>query len=409
MNQVERLISQLCAEGVPFFDMEEVCTRISSGGTPDRSRVDFFTGEIPWLRTQEVDFKEVFDTEIKITEAALKASSAQWVPANTVTIAMYGATAGKSALLRIPVTTNQACCNLEVNLNVALPEYVFHWLKENYLYIKSLGQGTQFNLNARQIRQLRIPTPPLEIQHEIVRILDKFTDLEAELEIELDARKTQFEYYRELLLSEAHLSQYGSSLTTLGQVGKFIRGKGIQKVDLHEEGLPAIHYGQIHAYYGTSTCETKSFVSQDVWNKSSRAKRGDLIIATTSESVEDVCKATAWLGDSEVAVSADAMIYSHDFDPLFATYFFQSHHFGVHKPRVSTGTKVKRISSSKMSEIQISVPSRDVQTKIGEALFRLELLATSPNEGLPAEIAARRKQYEYYRGKLLNFSELAVT
>ncbi len=255
---------------------------------------------------------------------------------------------------------------------------------------------------------LEIPLPPIEIQEEIVRMLDQFTQLEAELEAELAARKLQYVYFREYLLSDTYLLQHGAVETTLGKVGTFVRGKGIQKADLLPEGLPAIHYGQIHAYYGTSTSDTKSFVTQALWGKSARAKPGDLVIATTSESVEDVCKATVWLGQTEVAVSGDAMFFSHNLDPLFATYFFQSHHFGIHKPRISTGTKVKRISGTKMSEIPISVPPLGIQKEIGSALHTLDSLTSSAKDGIPAEISERRRQYEYYRSKLLTFDNWEV-
>ena len=210
------------------------------------------------------------------------------------------------------------------------------------------------------------------------------------------------------MLSKKNLSKYGAVSTTLGMVGNFVRGKGIQKSDLHGEGFPAIHYGQIHAFYDTSTTTTKSFVTPEVWKRSAKAKTGDVILATTSESVEDVCKPTAWLGESNVAVSADAMFYQHDLHPLFAAYFFQSHHFGVHKSRIATGTKVKRISAQKMSEIEIQVPPLEIQSFIGETLRNLESLTKSLEIGLPGEIVVRRRQYEYYLNKLLTFKELEV-
>ena len=106
----------------------EVCTKIVSGGTPARNHAAYFNGTIPWMRTQEVDWKDVYDTEIHITEEAVKNSSAKLIPANCVIIAMYGATAGKSCINKIPVTTNQACCNLEIDTQKALYKYVYYWV-----------------------------------------------------------------------------------------------------------------------------------------------------------------------------------------------------------------------------------------------------------------------------------------
>ncbi len=191
------------------YKLEDVCARISSGGTPSRSRADFFGGTIPWVRTQEVDFKEIWSTELNITDLALKNSSANWVPANTVILAMYGATAGKSAITRIPVTTNQACCNLEVDSKLCLPEYLFHWLMANYQEIKSLGQGTQFNLNAGMVRNLEIRLPDLEEQSKVVSALNKFDALTKDMLVgipaEIQARRHQYEYYRSKLLTFGEL------------------------------------------------------------------------------------------------------------------------------------------------------------------------------------------------------------
>ena len=126
-----------------LLKIKDICTRVSSGGTPSRSVSRYFEGDIPWVRTQEVDFNTINETQIRITEEAVRSSAAQLVPENTVILAMYGATAGKSAITSIPVTTNQACCNLELELTKCLPRYLFHWLMANYQEIKSLGQGTQ--------------------------------------------------------------------------------------------------------------------------------------------------------------------------------------------------------------------------------------------------------------------------
>jgi type I restriction enzyme S subunit len=187
------------------YTLDEISTKISSGGTPSRSKPEYFGGTIPWVRTQEVDFNEIFGTDIKITDQALKNSSANWVPANTVILAMYGATAGKSAITRIPVTTNQACCNLEVDETLCLPDYLFHWLMANYLEIKSLGQGTQSNLNAGMVRNIEIDLPSLELQSRIVIALNNFDVLTKDENVgipgEILVRRQQYEYYRNKLLT----------------------------------------------------------------------------------------------------------------------------------------------------------------------------------------------------------------
>lgn len=192
------------------FDVEwktlgEVSSQICSGGTPTASNAAFYVGTIPWLRTQEIDWADIYDTGIKISEEALKASSARWIPANCVIVAMYGATAAKVAINRIPLTTNQACCNLKINEEMAEHRYVYHWLCSQYKTLKAKGQGSQSNINKSIIEKYPIPIPPLEIQQKIVSILDRFdalcNDLTNGLPAEIAARKKQYEHYRDRLLT----------------------------------------------------------------------------------------------------------------------------------------------------------------------------------------------------------------
>ena len=135
----------------------------------------------------------------------MKNSSAKVIPANCVIVAMYGATVGKSAVNKIPLTTNQACANIQVNPEVAYYRYVFHWISHNYKKIKSLGTGSQTNINAQIVKNFQIPIPSLEKQKQIVSILDKFekltNDISVGLPAEIEARRKQYEYYRNKLLT----------------------------------------------------------------------------------------------------------------------------------------------------------------------------------------------------------------
>lgn len=182
-----------------------ICKKVVSGGTPQAGNPEYYGGTIPWLRTQEVGWKDITDTAVKITEAGLNASSAKWIPENCVIVAMYGATAAKVAINKIPLTTNQACCNLEIDEKQALYRYVFHWLCKEYFSLKALGQGSQSNINAQTIKQYKIPVPSLEVQAKIVNVLDNFdaicSDLNIGLPAEIEARQKQYEFYRDKLLT----------------------------------------------------------------------------------------------------------------------------------------------------------------------------------------------------------------
>lgn len=284
------------------------------------------------------------------------------------------------------------------------------------------GEHTRYWIS--KYSMFTIPVPPLEVQEEIVRILDSFSDYAAELQAELQARKEQYEYYRNLLLTfnpagcagEADDEQEGSVTTrgghsypiqwkTMGEVGTFIRGNGLQKKDFTESGVGCIHYGQIYTYYGTFTTETKSFVSEEFAKKLRKAQTGDLVIATTSENVEDVGKAVVWLGKDEIAISGDAYVYKHNQNPRYIAYLLQTDRFLAFKRMNVSGTKVTRISGDSLAKYPIPVPPLELQEKIVAILDRFETLVNDLSEGLPAEIAAVKEQYEYYRNRLLTFKE----
>jgi type I restriction enzyme S subunit len=198
------------------------------------------------------------------------------------------------------------------------------------------------------------------------------------------------------------LSSVGVEYRTLGQIGEFMRGQGLQKADLRNEGVPAVHYGQIHTSYGVWTTETKSFTDQVIAANLRRAKPGDLLIATTSEDDDAVAKATAWLGKVEAVLSGDAYIFRHGLDPKYVSYFFQSTSFQKQKRRFISGAKVRRISGDSLSKILIPVPPLEVQRKIAGVLDHFSQLEAELEAELKAELKARHRQYQFYRDKLVS-------
>jgi type I restriction enzyme S subunit len=190
---------------VEWKTLGEVVIKSYSGSTPRAGDPKYYNnGTIPWLRTQEVKFTDITNTDIKISELAVEQTSAKWIPVNCVIIAISGATAGRSAINKIPLTTNQHCLCLEINSEKTLYRYVFHWVSFNYETLKSLGQGARGDLNSSIIKNYKIPVPPLAEQARIVAILDKFdtltTSISEGLPKEIELRKKQYEYYREQLL-----------------------------------------------------------------------------------------------------------------------------------------------------------------------------------------------------------------
>ena len=409
-SKAKKLIEMIQTTPVEWKPLGEV-SKISSGGTPKTGISKYYDGDIPWLRTQEVNFNDIWNTEIKITKEGLQNSSAKLIPANCVIIAMYGATVGRVGINKIPLSTNQACANICVNKDILNYRFVFHYLCSQYEYIKSLGTGSQTNINAQIVKNIKIPIPPLEIQAKIVKILDKFTKYATELETELEKRIKQYNHYRDRLLSETYLEKITREmeedrtllLTTLGEIGEFTRGNGLQKKDFLDNGNPVIHYGQIYTNYGFYSKKVISYVSDEIFSKLKKAKKNDILIATTSENMEDVGKCVVWLGEEEIGFSGDMYSYRTNQNAKYIAYYFQTNEFQKIKERKVTGTKLSRIHGEDMSKIPIYLPSLDIQNKVVKILDKFQEMLEYTKGLLPQEIELRRKQYEYYREKLLTF------
>ena len=275
------------------------------------------------------------------------------------------------------------------------------------------------------LNKVIIPVPPLDVQNEIVRMLDCFTLLTAELTAELTARRKQYEYYRDALLTppfsstgsltEARLqSEVEGTYSTevvykkLGEIATITRGGNFQKKDFVENGLPCIHYGQMYTHFGTWTDKTLTFVSKEVFEKSKKADTNDIVMAVTSENVEDVCKCTAWIGNEPIAVSGHTAIIHHNQNAKYLSYYFQSSSFYSQKVKLAHGTKVIEVTPDKLKDIAIPIPPLPVQERIVNVLDNFDAICSDLKIGLPAEIDARKKQYEYYRDLLLNFEPLGT-
>ena len=192
--------------GYAVVSLQNVVKNSCSGGTPKKGVSEYYEdGNIPWLRTQEVVFRDICKTECFITESAVKNSAAKWIPENCVIVAISGATAGRCAINKIPLTTNQHCLNLEVDPEMALYRYVYYCIcaKQEELFAKK--EGARGDLNSTRILSLQIDLPSIEEQKRIVSILDRFdticNDLTSGLPAEIEARQKQYEYYRDKLLT----------------------------------------------------------------------------------------------------------------------------------------------------------------------------------------------------------------
>lgn len=189
-------------EGVEMKSLKEIVKSYCTGATPKKGTAEFYEGgTVPWLRTQDVRFNEIYKIDSYVTDEAVEKTGIKWIPANCVIVAISGATAGRCAINKIPTTTNQHCLNLEINPDKALYKYVFYCVYNAYDKMISKKQGVRGDLNSSIILGLKIPVTSLSDQSRIVSILDTFEASIANLEAQLKEREKQYEYYRNKLLS----------------------------------------------------------------------------------------------------------------------------------------------------------------------------------------------------------------
>lgn len=277
-----------------------------------------------------------------------------------------------------------------------------------------------------QYSKFTIPVPPIEVQEEIVRILDTFSAYAASLQAELQARKEQYEYYRNLLLTfnpsacgcgtdgeqEIKVTTCGGGnyeviWKTMGEIGKFIRGKRFVRTNIVEHGIPCIHYGDMYTHYGLYASETPGYINEEIAKKMRFAEKNDVIIVAAGENKEDLGNALAWLGDEPAAVHDACFIFKSEMNPNYLSHVCRTRNYHKQVRKFANEAKICSVSGADLSKVVIPLPPYELQVKIASILNRFETLVNDLTQGLPAEIAAVRERYEYYRNKLLTFKKRA--
>ena len=406
MSRIDELIAEHCPNGVEFRRISELLER---------------TSNIRWQDTQGDEFQYIDLTSVDRNTHAIEniePIDSETAPSRAQQIVregdvIFGTT--RPMLKRyclIPTEYDgQICstgyCVLRPRTELLLPNFLFHLLGTEtfYSYVEANQRGASYPaITDAAVKAFRIPRPPVEVQVEIAEVLDTFTKLEAELEAELEARRRQYQYYRDALLA---FRDQNVRWAAMAEVGELFRGRRFTKADYVEDGVACIHYGDIYTQYGTATTETFSHVRSDMASTLRFAKPGDLVIAGVGETVEDVGKAVAWLGEGDVAIHDDCFAFRHSLNPKFVSYYFQTTAFHAEKNKFVARAKVKRLSGESIGKLAIPVPHLEEQERIVAILDKFDALVNDLSSGLPAEIKARRQQYEHYRDRLLTFREAA--
>jgi type I restriction enzyme S subunit len=391
MNRIDYLIAQLCPQGVEFKSLGEVLDYEQPGKYLVVSTAYDKAHETPVLTAGQTFILGYTDETAGIYSASPDAPVVIFDDFTTAFKWVDFPFKAKSSAMKMLTAKRGAGIDFK---------YVFYVMQT----IRYEAQD-----HARQwigtYSRFRVPIPPLDVQREIVRILDTFTSLEAELEAELEARKRQYSYYRDALMS---FPEGDVQRVPMGEFAQLVRGNGMPKTDFADDGVGAIHYGHIYTHYGTFAHDTLSFVAPETATKLAKVDRGDIVITNTSENIDDVGKAVAWLGENQVVTGGHATVIKHEQNPKFLAYYFQSTEFAASKRQHVTGTKVMDVSAKNLAKIEVPLPPLEQQERIAGILDNFDALVNDLSVGLPAELKARRKQYEYYRDKLLTFQEAAV-
>ena len=389
------------------------------------------TGDIRFIRITDIDENGYLKSNDKKYISLTEESRNYLVKHGDLLMARTGATYGKTLFIDTDETSAYASFLIKITPSDKLnSRYYWHFSKSE-LYWKQannlVSKAGQPQFNANSLKNVKIPIPSLEIQSRIVQVLDNFdmvcNDLNIGLPKEIELRQKQYEYFREKLLTFVAEGEYTDSTVQyrqdiirllnwvfgpirveLGSICEFVRGNGLQKKDFTQAGRSVIHYGQIYTKYDFTVVYTFSKTSEMVFKKLKKAQPNDLVMATTSENVEDVGKAIVWEGKEEIGISGDSYIIRTSQNSRYLNYWLRSISFQSQKERKVTGTKVVRINSKDMEKFQIVVPSITEQERIVSILDRFNTLTNSLSEGLPKEIELRQKQYEYWREQLLNFT-----
>lgn len=405
MSKLQELIKELCPDGVEFRKLGEVCEFIN--GFAFKSSL-FKDEGLPIIRITNINGVSIDLSDVKFFDLRDYKSNLQSfsVSFGDILIAMSGATTGKIGYYDNEdiAYLNQRVGKFVPNVNKLNNRYLFHFLhsKTAELYIMA-GGGAQPNLSSNKLmNELYIPLPPLEVQNEIVRILDTFTSHAAELQAELQARKEQYEYYRNKLLSFDENDE-GVKWMRMEEVGTFIRGKRFVRTDIVEKGISCIHYGDMYTYYGLSANKTKGMLRSDLASKMRYAQKNDVVIVAAGENKDDIGVGLAWLGDEPAAVHDACFIFQSDMYPLFVSHYLRTDIYHKQIRKYVSEAKICSISAKGLGNAVIPVPSFERQQSIASLLDKFESLVNDLTTGLPAEIAAVQEQYEYYRNKLLTF------
>lgn len=310
-SHIEKLIHNLCPNGVEYKELGELCIILDSKRKPVSKGLRS-KGIYPYYGANGIlDYvgDYIFDgTYLLLGEDGSVINE------------------DKSPVLHWAVGkiwVNNHAHVLEEREDVAKLRYLFYVLQT--IDVSNIVRGTPPKINQQNLRGIQLPLPPMPVQEEIVRILDAFANLIENIDTEIKERERQLDCALNALFD------CNIPTKTLGEIGGFYRGNGLQKKDFVERGIGCIHYGQIYTKFSTSAKETLTYVPEQLAKKLLKVHTGNLIIACTGENIEDLCKSVVWMGKEDIVIGGHSVVFRHNQDPLYIAYYFQSPLFAKQK------------------------------------------------------------------------------
>ncbi|MDY4911887.1 MAG: restriction endonuclease subunit S, partial [Sodaliphilus sp.] len=368
-----------------------LCDRVCSGGTPKSTNNAYYNGNIPWLNTKEVNFNRIYDTEKNITQLGLENSSAKWISENSVIVAMYGATAGKVAITKIPITTNQACCNLSINSEIADYNFVYYFLCSKFYELSSLANGgAQQNLNAQIIKDFPIKIPVnLSDQKKIAGILSALdskiennnkinANLEAQAQALFKSWFVDFTPFKDQPFVDSELGPIPQGWK-VGKINEFvdvIYGAPYKSklFNTQKEGLPLIRIRDL------KTCSPQ-FYTKELLPNTELVNYGDVVAGMDAEFTPHI-----WLGETGLLNQRVCKFKPHTgISPLYSMLMI--------KPKLEfaqnykVGTTVSHLGKSDIDKFIIIVPPLDIVKEVSsifDAVLNEQINLAKENQRLAA-------------------------
>ena len=400
MSRIDNLIAKLCPNGVEFKSLGDIGAIF--GGLTGKSKADFANGNARYVSYVNVfnnvavnveanDFVKIMPGE---RQRALRRGDILFT-GSSETADEVGMSSVVTADIHEPLYLNSFCIGYRLNdpevLEPHFSKYLFRSDEMRKQIVRTASGVTRFNISKARLARVKIPIPPLAIQSELAKVLEAFTRLVEELDAELKARRQQYQYYRDALLSFAERASERASekrLRPLGKIATFLRGTSITKKDTVSGRIPVVANAPMPVYF------------HDESNRD-----GETIVVARSGAYAGLV--SFW--DQPIFLT-DAFSIHPDvtlLKPKFAYYVLQNSQRRLHSMKKGSGVPHVRVRD--FEKIVFPIPPIEEQERIVSILDKFDALVNDISSGLPAEIKARRQQYEYYRDRLLTFREAALS